>query len=261
MTLAVQPLTEPTSEIEEYLRKDLPLNGLPLYDLTLAWNSCEWFVAHDRNRLRGCLVIYKGGLGINSFLTRGNQKAVQQLISNMPYSNILALVPNAHRLLVREYYQCLTEADFLLMCLEEAQCKMPELHSTERLTLENAQEVTQFYQKTAAGAWNPNQINLGSFHGIRVGTELVSLCGIIGVYQVSPGVSVIGNLVTLPKYQGLGYGTSVLCAVIKDLFKSYKYVTLMVDSGNDRAIRIYERLGFRLHARLAIGVCQRLSAL
>ena len=119
-------------------------------------------------------------------------------------------------------------------------------------------EVDKFYETTSAGAWNPIQLDIGPFHGIRDQNTLVSICGTLGVYHASPGVAVIGNLVTLPAYQNRGFGTSVLCAVIKDLFKYYQIVTLMVDSKNHAAIRIYKRLGFNIHSSLAIGVCQRL---
>ncbi len=257
MPLKVQPLSKSTKEVEDFLRKDLPFNGLPLYDLTIARNQCEWFTAHDKNRLVGCLIVFKGGRGMYSFFTRGDLKAVKLLVSLLPYSSIFAIVPQDHRVLVEEHYQFLTIGKFLLMDLTENQYRKPETHPTERLTLRNLEEVNDFYLTTNAGAWNPTQLEIGSFHGIRVSEKLVSICGTIGVYQKKPGVSVIGNLVTKPKFEGHGFGTSVLCGVIDDLFKNYQHVTLMVESDNHTALRIYDRLGFTLHATQTIGVCQR----
>ncbi|MFW9985609.1 MAG: GNAT family N-acetyltransferase [Candidatus Odinarchaeota archaeon] len=257
MPLKVQPLLKSSKEVEDFLRKDLPFNGLPLYDLTLAWNQCEWFTAHEKNRLVGCLIVFKGGRGMYSFFTRGNHDAVKELASSLPYSAIFAIIPQHHLELVKEYYQFLTVGEFLLMHLTEDQYQRPEIHSTERLSLANLDEMNDFFLTTNAGAWNPIQLEIGPFHGIRAESKLVSICGTIGVYQKKPGVSVIGNLVTKPNYQGLGYGTSVLCGVIDDLFKNYRHVTLMVESDNHAALRIYKRLGFTLHATQTIGVCQR----
>ncbi len=257
MSIDVQPLTSPTEEIEEYLRKDIPLNGLLLYDLTLAWDSSMWYIIRENQKLTGCLVIYTGGQGMYSFFTRGNPRAVNQLVANLAHPVIFAIIPQAHKPIVDKYYEFLTESEFLLMRLEQSNCELVSSQNAIRLTDEDVEEVDAFFQTTTAGAWNPKQMTIGPFYGIREQTKLVSICGTIGVYNTSPGVSVIGNLVTLSQYQNRGYGTSVLCAVIRELFDNYRYVTLMVDSENRGAIRIYERLGFAVHSILDIGVCQR----
>ncbi len=257
MSIEVQPLLEPIKEVEDYLRKDIPLNGLPLFDFTLAWDSNDWFIARENNKLAGCLIVYKGGRGLYSFFTRGRPKVVEQLIASMEYPSVFAIVPPEHRSIVEKYYQFLSQGEFLLLNLEESRYQMPKLHSTVKLSATDFIEVDAFYQSTFAGAWNPSQLSVGPFYGIRKKSKLVSICGTIGVYPVSPGVSVIGNLITLPKYQNRGYGTSVLCSVINDLFSKYRYVTLMVESENQNAIRIYRRLGFIIHANLSFGICQR----
>ncbi len=257
MTIKVQPLTTPTKEMEDYLRQDIPLNGLPLYDLTLAWDSSEWFIAQEHGKLLGCLIIYTGGRGMFSFFTRGSSDIVDKLVTTMPYPTVFAIIPQDHRPIVNSHYQFLSQGTFLLMNLEESRCQMSKLHETIRLTSMDLPEVDKFYSTTSAGAWNPAQLDIGPFYGIRDHKKIVSICGTIGVYHARPGVAVIGNLVTLPAYQNQGYGTSVLCAVIRELFDNYQYVTLMVDADNREAIRIYERLGFLVHCKLDIGVCQR----
>ncbi|MFW9984217.1 MAG: GNAT family N-acetyltransferase [Candidatus Odinarchaeota archaeon] len=259
MTLIIQRLTESTKDIEDFLRQDIPLNGLPLYDLTLAWDLTEWFIAKKESVISGCLIIYKGGRGMGSFFTRGTQNAVQQLVAQLSYPSIFAIIPENHVPIVEKQYKFLTQGKFLLMKVEPEKYNPPELLPTERLSADDLVEVDQFYQTTPAGAWNPRQLDLGPFHGIRHENVLVSVCGTIGVYKASPGVAVIGNLATLPSHQQRGYGTSVLCGVINDLFKHYQYVTLLVESDNNVAIRIYERLGFTLHATFTIGVCQRIE--
>ncbi len=257
MPIEIHPLLEPTKEVEDYLRLDIPLNGLPLYDLTMAWDMSEWFIARAQHELVGCIIVYTGGRGMYSFFTRGTKEAVNQLVASLSHPTIFAIIPQSHRPIVEKHYEFLSQGEFLLMSLEESRCQMPRLHNFVRLTSADLEEVDSFYRTTAAGAWNPAQLDFGPFYGIRVDNRLVSICGTIGVYRASPGASVIGNLVTLPAYQNQGYGTSVLCAVIQDLFQTYRYVTLMVDANNHNAIRIYERLGFVVHTNLAIGVCQR----
>ncbi|MDO8123693.1 MAG: GNAT family N-acetyltransferase [Candidatus Hermodarchaeota archaeon] len=259
MTLTIQRLTEPTNDIEDFLRTDIILNGLPLYDLTLAWDITDWFIAKKENAIQGCLIIYKGGRGMGSFFTRGTQDAVHQLVAQLSYPSVFAIIPENHVPIVEKQYQFLTQGRFLLMKVEPEQYNPPEILPTERLFADNLEEVDQFYQVTPAGAWNPRQLDLGPFYGIRQDGVLVSVCGTIGVYKPSPGVAVIGNLATLPHHQKRGFGTSVLCAVTNALFQNYQYVTLMVESDNFNAIRIYQRIGFTHQATFAIGVCQRIK--
>ena len=108
MTYEVYPLLEPTKEVESYLRQDIPLNGLPLYDLTMAWEMSEWFVACENNKLAGCLVIYTGGRGMFSFITRGSKEAVEELIASMTYPAIFAIIPKDHRTIVERHYEFLS---------------------------------------------------------------------------------------------------------------------------------------------------------
>jgi ribosomal protein S18 acetylase RimI-like enzyme len=194
-----------------------------------------------------------------SFFTRGTQDAVQKLVAQLSYPSVFAIIPENHVPIVEKQYQFFTQSKFLLMKVEPEQYNPPELLPTERLSSDNLAEVDQFYQVTPAGAWNPRQLALGPFHGFRKNNTLVSICGTIGAYKASPGVAVIGNLATLPQYQQRGYGTSVLCGVINDLFQHYQYVTLLVESDNINAIRIYERLGFIHYATFTIGVCRRIE--
>lgn len=194
-----------------------------------------------------------------SFFTRGSQGAVHQLVAQLSYPSVFAIIPENHVPIVEKQYQFLTQGKFLLMTVEPEEYNPPEILPTGRLTTDNLDEVDQFYQVIPAGAWNPRQLDLGPFHGIHHDGILVSVCGTIGVYKSSPGVAVIGNLATLPRHQQRGYGTSVLCGVINDLFKHYQYVTLLVESDNSNAIRIYKRLGFTLYATFTIGVCQRIE--
>lgn len=257
MSLKVHQLLKPTQEIEDYLRKDIPFNGLPLYDLTLAWDACDWLIARSQLGLEGCLIVYKGDQGIFTFFTRGSKRAVLQLVTQMSYPSIFAIIPQNHKSIVEEHYHFLSEGKISLMSIEKSQFQLPKVHTAERLTSDNLEEVDNFYKTTTAGAWNPTQLNIGPFYAIREGIQIVSICGVIGVYSKRPGVAVIGNLATSPRYRGQGYGTSVLVAVINELFKTYRYVTLMVDTENHNAIRIYNRLGFNLHNILDIGVCQR----
>jgi ribosomal protein S18 acetylase RimI-like enzyme len=257
MSLTIRRLFRPSDDIEEYLRRDIPLNGLPLYNLTLGWRYCDWYIAMEINEIQGCFIVYRGGQGLNTFLTRGTPEAVRQLVEFVSYRQLFALVPEDHLPFIEERYFIDSVGSLSLMVLDRDQYQPPEGQATERFSAAHANEIEQFYTQVPSDAFNPRQLEFGSFHGIREREKLVSVCGTIGYYPRHPGIGVIGNLVTLPGFTQHGYGTSVLVAVIQDLFEVCQYATLLVEPHNTEAIRIYERLGFKEYATFRIGNCGR----
>ncbi len=79
----------------------------------------------------------------------------------------------------------------------------------------------------------------GSFHR----DKLVSIaCS----YLRLPEVWVIGDVFTHPDYRGLGYGKIVTSAITRDSITSGAKAFLHVREDNKPAIRIYEKLGYRV---------------
>jgi ribosomal protein S18 acetylase RimI-like enzyme len=59
----------------------------------------------------------------------------------------------------------------------------------------------------------------------------------------------------MPGYQGHGLGRRLMEASMHALrVRNYKSVSLTVTSGNERAVRLYEKLGFATVKRFAAGV-------
>ena len=257
MSLTIRRLYRPSEEVEEYLREDIPLNGLPLYNLTLGWRYCDWYIAFQMNEIQGCFIVYRGGQSLHSFLTRGTPESIAQLTQHVSYKRLFAIVPEYHLPFIEDEYDINLVGTLALMVLDRDRYRATDVQPSERLTLIHRSEVEQFYTQVPADAFNPRQLEFGSFHGIRVKGKLVSVCGTIGYYPRHPGVAVIGNLVTLPGFQQHGFGTSVLQGVLQDLFEVCQYATLLVEPNNPGAIRIYNRLGFTEYATFSIGYCDR----
>jgi ribosomal protein S18 acetylase RimI-like enzyme len=76
--------------------------------------------------------------------------------------------------------------------------------------------------------------------GIRV--------GMIQIFNETDGVEV-GEIQIQPGDQNRGIGSAVLKDVIADAHRQFKPVRLRVGVKNDKAYRLYERLGFRLTLR------------
>lgn len=76
-----------------------------------------------------------------------------------------------------------------------------------------------------------------------------ALIGTIGLHRISykDGHAGMGVGIGVPGYRGRGYGTDAISTLLRFCFGDLRLhkVWLEVDCGNDRAIRCYERIGFR----------------
>jgi ribosomal protein S18 acetylase RimI-like enzyme len=81
------------------------------------------------------------------------------------------------------------------------------------------------------------------------------LAGVVLNSSVSAGVGHTTQICAVPGYQGHGLGRRLMEASLQALrFRRYTSVSLTVTSGNERAVRLYERLGFNTIKKFAAGV-------
>ena len=93
-----------------------------------------------------------------------------------------------------------------------------------------------------------SQLGDGTFFGVRRDGRLVAAGG-THLYSERESVGAVGNVYTHRSYRGRGYASAVTAAIVQRLIeRRTETIALNVRSGNRAAIRVYERLGFRLHA-------------
>jgi ribosomal protein S18 acetylase RimI-like enzyme len=81
------------------------------------------------------------------------------------------------------------------------------------------------------------------------------LAGVILNSRVSTGVGHTTQICAMPGYQGRGLGRRLMEASMQALrARRYTKLSLTVTSGNERAVRLYEKLGFAAIKKFAAGV-------
>jgi ribosomal protein S18 acetylase RimI-like enzyme len=81
------------------------------------------------------------------------------------------------------------------------------------------------------------------------------LVGVVLNSRVSTGVGHTTQICAMPGYQGRGLGRRLMEASLQALrVRGYTTVSLTVTSGNERAVRLYEKLGFVAIKKFAAGV-------
>lgn len=112
-------------------------------------------------------------------------------------------------------------------------------------------EMLALTKLTEPGPFRPRTIELGGYLGIRDSGSLVAMAGerlhITGFTEVSA-------VCTHPEFRGRGYGNALVSAVASRIMWRGETPILHVKADNVPAVRLYERLGFKVRARLHLTV-------
>jgi ribosomal protein S18 acetylase RimI-like enzyme len=121
-----------------------------------------------------------------------------------------------------------------------------------QLTEADVPEMLALTKLTEPGPFLPRTIQLGSYFGVHEHGHLVAMAGerlrITGFHEVSA-------VCTHPDYRGRGYGNALMSAVISRIIRRGETPFLHVRTEN-AAVRLYEKLGFTVRARLYLAVVQ-----
>ncbi|MEV0272002.1 GNAT family N-acetyltransferase [Hamadaea sp. NPDC050747] len=86
----------------------------------------------------------------------------------------------------------------------------------------------------------PGKGGVRDWYGIREDGRLVA----VAADRSANGVGLLAGIAVAPDQQGRGLGAAVTVAATRRLFTRYATVSLAVMSDNERAIKLYERLGY-----------------
>lgn len=110
-----------------------------------------------------------------------------------------------------------------------------------RLGAADGPAIQDLVARTRPGPFGPRSIELGDFLGIHAGNRLVAMAGLrmaSGCWREVSGVC------TDPEYQGRGLAGALLRRMQDNASKHGLRLFLHVDTGNDRARRLYRHLNF-----------------
>lgn len=112
-----------------------------------------------------------------------------------------------------------------------------------RLTASDVPEMMDLAELTRPGPFLPRTIEMGAYLGVRREGRLVAMAG---ERLRVPGHTEISAVCTHPDARGQAWGTRLLLAVAHGIRERGETPFLHVLTSNTGAVRLYERLGFRL---------------
>jgi ribosomal protein S18 acetylase RimI-like enzyme len=136
--------------------------------------------------------------------------------------------------------------DSKIVNLKIGDSKIVDLQIVE-LTPSDVAEMSVVYAATRPGrTLCPKIQKLGTFLGVR---EQGKLAAMAGLRLHIAGYREITTVATLPEFEGRGYATALVRALVERIRGRGERPFLTVRTDNDRAVEIYRRLGFAERTR------------
>lgn len=114
-------------------------------------------------------------------------------------------------------------------------------------------EAMDLVERTKPGPFLPRTIDFGGYHGVRVGDRLAAMAG----QRMRPeGWCEVSAVCSDPEWRGRGFAVQAMLAVMRGIGERGERPFLHVETVNERAIAVYERLGFTRRTRLNVLVAR-----
>jgi GNAT superfamily N-acetyltransferase len=107
---------------------------------------------------------------------------------------------------------------------------------------------------TKPGPFTERTIELGNYHGVFVDDKLVSMAG---ERLHLDDYTEISAVCTYPEHTGKGYAAILMSLIAEKNIASGKTPFLHVKADNERAIKMYEHLGFKHRSDMYFGIFKR----
>lgn len=247
---AVYRLTN-RATIRAFLNRDRALTAYALGDLDDAfWPDSVFYGAQRGGMLESLVLLYHGldPVVLTAFGEPDGVGAILDAVA-LPDEVYYLWLPAMEPLLAALFEQPHMHTEWR-MVLDAPTFDAPPVDAVTRITPDQADLLAALYRHAADPgetivAFSPWQIAHGVFYGVWVDGDLVATAG-THVWAPGEGVAAIGNVFTRPEFRGRGYASQCTAAVVTDaLAAGIDPLVLNVRYGNEAAIHIYERLGFR----------------
>jgi len=242
--------------VRSLLREDRPWSLYALGDLDpRRAQYCDWFV-----RGRSLALLYRE-FGTPILFAAGEPDVIAELPE---LDACLLQVPERFLAAIQQRLDLEWTCPVLRMALDMARFARCPRSDTHPLGAADEQELRELYEDGRESGEEPDffiatQLGDGTFCGVRDGGRLVAAGG-THLYSASESVGAIGNVYTRRSHRGRGHGEAVVSATVQQLLeRGTETIGLNVRAANTGALRLYERLGFRVHVGFFEGRAVRRS--
>lgn len=215
-----------------------------IFDWKLHRNQTKFLLAMEEEKIDGLMLIYRDYI----VQLRGRREAVKTLFEHLYLEEVELSVPLECEDIISRKYSCLTKGKVILMCVRKGEECVQIKHSLERLTHEDAEELVTLLKNTLPDWWGETTVAEQKsamentlWFGIKLDGKIISA----GSTRLTDFGSNIGVVATHESYRNMGYATSIISALVKEILRKSSTALIHVLSDNAPAIQVYSKVGFK----------------
>ena len=242
-------------------REDPVLNAFIIYDWVELRHRCQFYLAlrEPSGDLEALCVIYPGER-FDTLIPRGSQEGVRALLTNIeiPEKAVFPVLRAEEASIVLEVLgpRAGPIYDALLMTCSLRDFRPRVAHDVVRLGPEHAELFRRFFaEERGERGYRPTleqaRERLGDekrpVFAVIKGGRIVSLALI---FLRTQDVAFVGGVYTVPEFRNMGLATSTTSRATEEALKLSRLAALIVRADNAPAIRVYEKIGYKLHERV-----------
>lgn len=191
------------------------------------------------------LCLFLGGSHGSTVFTMGDGTGVEHVLNEYEIPRNPYLIYEAHHQEVLSKFYLLQKRQRLLRMVVDREGFNPvPVENATLLKPEDNTDVNSLYTAEGGGWFSREYLADGIYYGVWKDGMLVAVAGTQTVSKTY-GVAMVANVLTDPRYRGLGYASECTSAVTAKLFEHCSTVALNVEVENDPAIRVYTKLGYK----------------
>jgi len=234
----------------EYVYRNIPHYYFFIFDMKHDRASTEILLAlNEQNQIEGMMLTYQERI----VQIRGNIEAAKALLAQLDLEKPEIQVAKEHKNLISERFGKVKKTfDLELMTLKKGEESLTPGHPVERLSIGDAEDMALMMRESDPNWWGEitGEKIAAKMHerlwlGMRVDNQLVSIASTI----LCEWGSNIGTVVTHEDHRNKGYATSLVSALVDQIFKTSDLALVHVESDNIPAVKVYTKVGFRPYRR------------
>jgi predicted GNAT family acetyltransferase len=218
-----------------------------IIDWTQRREQTKIFLAIEDKEVLGSLLVYADYV----VQFRGSREAVQKLLEYASLEKVELQAPPDCEDMVCQKYKPRIRQDMVLMRLNREEERIQITEKPVRLGVEDAEAVADLMRRCDPEWWGETEAEQLKqrwesvfWLGIRKDGKLVS----VGNTRFDVDFAVnIGVAATDENYRSRGYATSIVSALVQEIFKRSPIALIHVIADNAPAVRAYSKVGFKLY--------------
>lgn len=248
MSIEVVPLDSATEKIFwRHVYQDILQYHFFIFDWKFRRDSTQILLALKQNKIDGVMLIYRQ----NTVQLRGSLKSAETLLGHLDLEKAEIQGLREHENVILKRYKPSTIHDMMLMALNKGDERLYLKHPVTKLVISDAEEIAalmreanpEFWAEIAADRIITSMEDM-LWLGIRDKEQLLS----VGNTRLTDFGCNIGVVATHKSHRNEGYATTIVSALLKEIFQKSEVALIHVLHDNLPARHVYEKVGFKPYA-------------